>query len=141
MTEYDEPLEPIPLGQSDPWGAPPPAGSRSSHHGLSAAVVALVIAMIIAGLTGYFVTSATRTGKSVQSANALPADPRRSALTAIVVQRQDVTDDYIVGLINDGDRLTEPTLDLCNGTFPSEKLRTSMIASSPSGMAFRPAVT
>jgi hypothetical protein len=145
MTDNDEPLEPINLGPSDPWGAPAasaepppdPGSSRSSRAPRSAATVALVIIMIVAGVTAYFVTSAFRTGTSLDSAstsprgpnspNTTPADPKQSALSGIVVQQQDVTSDHQVGLLNNGDRLTESTLDLCNGTFASEKLRTARV--------------
>ncbi len=140
MTENDEPLEPITLGASDAWDAPsaasPDAGPSRSHR--SPAVFALVIVMIVAGLTGYFVTSSLRTSTSMNAStapgsltprnpNTSPSDPKQSALSSIVVQQQDVTGDHTVGLLNDGDRLTEPTLDLCNGTFPSEKLRTARL--------------
>src|SRR5689334_9882835 len=104
MTDNDEPLEPITVGPSDPWGSPvaaadwstpPPSLHRPSR---SAGIVGLVIAMIVAGVAGYFVTTAARTGRSMTSAtpnrpNTTPTDPRRSALTGIVVQQQDVTSD------------------------------------------------
>jgi hypothetical protein len=104
-------------------------------------VVALVIVMIVAGIAGYAVTSALRSGTSMSGPTTspggstpggannptTPADPGQKALTAIVVQQQDVTADHTVGLINNGDGLGEPTLDLCNGTFASEKLRTARL--------------
>ena len=43
----------------------------------------------------------------------------------IVVQQSDVDAHAVVLLIPMGNLLTEPTLDLCNGTFPSEHLRTA----------------
>lgn len=146
MTDNDEPLEPITVGPSDPWGAPPPPHRPSR----SPAVVAVVIAMIVAGVAGYFVTSAARSGTSMTSTGSsrrpnspstTPTDPRRSALTKIIVQQQDVTGDYTVGLIGEGDQLTAPTLDLCNGTFASEKLRTARVQVAEVGPDATPALS
>jgi hypothetical protein len=57
---------------------------------------------------------------------AVPADPDAAALRRIVVVEGDVPADHAVDLIPGGDQTgDEVTLDLCNGTYPSEALRTA----------------
>jgi hypothetical protein len=55
----------------------------------------------------------------------LPPDPDRGALAGLVVNQRDVPATYTVLLPSDGLSLDVPTLDLCNGTFPSDALRTA----------------
>jgi hypothetical protein len=50
-------------------------------------------------------------------------DPREEALLSLVVVPADVSATSTVGLLPGGDGLTQPTLDLCNGKYPSEDLR------------------
>jgi hypothetical protein len=46
----------------------------------------------------------------------------------LVVRQEDVRSSDSVGLLRGGDQVgTEPTLDLCNGTFPSEALRSARL--------------
>jgi hypothetical protein len=53
-------------------------------------------------------------------------DPDVDALAKVIVRQQDVKSGNTVQLIDNGERIgTATTLDLCNGTFPSEKLRTA----------------
>lgn len=57
-----------------------------------------------------------------------PADPSASALTSLVLRQQDVTSTELVGTIAGGSEVTGgATLDLCNGTFASEALRTARL--------------
>lgn len=56
-----------------------------------------------------------------------PSDPSAFALESLVVQPGDVAASSIVTLLPGGDGLTQPTLDLCNGTFPSEDRRTARL--------------
>ena len=49
----------------------------------------------------------------------------RKAFGDLNVQQSDVSSRYIVGLINNGGSVAGATLDLCNGNFPSERLRTA----------------
>jgi hypothetical protein len=51
----------------------------------------------------------------------------RSALSSLVVAQADVGSTRAVILIPNGNRITQPTLDLCNGTFASEKLRVARL--------------
>jgi hypothetical protein len=57
-----------------------------------------------------------------------PADPSASALTSLIVRQSDVPSSVTVQLLPGGN-LTgdQPTLDLCNGSFPSEALRTARL--------------
>jgi hypothetical protein len=104
----------------------PPPGRRTT--GAGRAVVALVVMMLIAGVVGYAVTRQLRSGEDFTRAitNPSPAgDPDESALGDLNVQQSDVTARYIVTLIPGGDSVAGATLDLCNATFPSERLRTA----------------
>jgi hypothetical protein len=58
---------------------------------------------------------------------AVPADPDARVLGGLVVQQSDVGAQRVVALIPQGTRTSQPTLDLCNGTFASEKLRTARL--------------
>jgi hypothetical protein len=60
------------------------------------------------------------------NSNAAPRDPRASALDGLVVHQSDVPEIDIVDTIPNGNQVQgETTLDLCNGTFPSEGRRTA----------------
>jgi hypothetical protein len=53
-------------------------------------------------------------------------DPDAKVLTQLVVRQSDVPSNLVVGLIPGGNLVAgQVTLDLCNGTFPSETLRTA----------------
>jgi len=57
---------------------------------------------------------------------AASTDPDQGVLPQLAVSQSDVGAGVTAGLINGGDQVTgAPTLDLCNGTFPSEQLRTA----------------
>ncbi len=57
-----------------------------------------------------------------------PADPAAAALPDLVVQQSDVGASVTVGEIPNGTAVSgATTLDLCNGTFPSESLRTARL--------------
>jgi hypothetical protein len=45
----------------------------------------------------------------------------------MVVSQNDVASSVVVQPINQGQSLGQPTLDLCNGTYPSESLRTARL--------------
>ncbi|MCU1461647.1 MAG: hypothetical protein JWO37_1722 [Acidimicrobiales bacterium] len=57
----------------------------------------------------------------------LPVDPNAAALAGLVVRQADVPAGVRVQLIPAGNTVDQPTLDLCNGTFPSESLRTARL--------------
>jgi hypothetical protein len=55
-----------------------------------------------------------------------PVDPDAAALNNLVIAQSDVSSAYVVGLIPGGSEVVgQTTLDLCNGTYPSERLRTA----------------
>ena len=64
-------------------------------------------------------------GNSRPPSGASPGPPARpSSLPALLVQPRDTTSALSVHLLPGGDQVDgQPTLDLCNGTFPSESLR------------------
>lgn len=119
------------------------------EHGVNGAVAAiLVVAALGAGLLislavpgtisksaappttspATTVPATTVPGGSSPTTTIPPAssDPAAPALSRAVLQQSDVPPGYIVGLIQGGNSVTgEATLDLCNGTFPSEALRTA----------------
>ena len=116
--------------QTLPPAIPPerPAAPPRRSNARLAAVAALVVTMLIAGVTGFLITSRARSGTDFASAvggstPATPPDRDAHALDDLNVQQSDVTAQYSVALIPDGDSLTSPTLDLCNATFPSEARR------------------
>ena len=52
-----------------------------------------------------------------------PAPPKASTLTAVGLRSEDVSSTYRVQTMPDGSSLGIPTLDFCEGTYPSEQLR------------------
>jgi hypothetical protein len=58
-----------------------------------------------------------------------PIDPAQSVLSSLGISQADVTAGFVVQAIQGGRQVGagEPTLDLCNGNFPSESLRTSRL--------------
>jgi hypothetical protein len=63
---------------------------------------------------------------SQQSPSAQPTDPNANLLQQLVVREADVTGQP-VALTTGGDTTQDPTLDLCNGTYASEALRTARL--------------
>ncbi len=148
MTDSED-LEPLDTVQPSPWTAPEPAAAERSDPGANgspgsprrSSIIALVVAMLIAGVVGYGLTAYLESGKPYANAagnsggNSSGTNPPTSgtdkdagALARIVVQQKDVTSDYQVSLIPNGDKIGgTTTLDLCNGTFPSESLRTARL--------------
>jgi hypothetical protein len=126
----EEDLQPLDVTRASaprigPAPEPPPAG-RST--GARPAVAALIVMMLIAGVAGFAVTNQIRSGKDFNQAVTNPpatVDPDESALGDLNVQQTDVTAQYTVGLIPDGDSVAGTTLDLCNAVFPSERLRSA----------------
>ena len=59
---------------------------------------------------------------------AVPSDPAASVLSGLVLRQADVGPSEIVAPIDGGTQVAGgATLDLCNGTFPSESLRTARL--------------
>jgi len=60
--------------------------------------------------------------------SAAPADPAASALSGLVVRQSELSAGTTVEVIPGGDQVSgQTTLDVCNGTFPSESLRTARL--------------
>ncbi len=134
----DEPLPPPPPAP-EPITAPPPIPEPKSRGGL---VLALLLALgLVFGVLGAALlggdgdpdqatdlplTSPT-TGlirpPSPSPSTSTTVDPIESALLSLVVLPEDVAPSASVGLLPGGDGLLQPTLDICNGTYPSELLR------------------
>jgi len=106
-------------------------------------VVSLVIGLIIGFAVGLGVTASRRaTGKGTTSAAptipvrpsttapgaGVPGDPTARALAGLVIGQSDLPAGWTVQVIPGGDQVSgQPTLDVCNGTFPSESLRTTRL--------------
>jgi hypothetical protein len=56
-----------------------------------------------------------------------PADPSAAALASLGLNQADVASTVVVQPFSLGDSLGQPTLDLCNGTYPSESQRTARL--------------
>jgi hypothetical protein len=116
-----------------------------------AGTIALIIVVLVSGGIGYAINSRSHSkdssvtvpgpatsqpgpGPTTAPGPSTPApttpgggpvapDPDRHALAGVVLQQADVGAGRTVALIGNGNVLTQPTLDLCSGTFPSEGLR------------------
>jgi hypothetical protein len=152
-----EDLEPLAAEPPAAWSAPEPVVPEPVESGppgsiRRSAIVGLIVAMLVAGGIGYGLTAHLESGKSFSEAingpsasstpggnggNASPGstappssdnDKDAGALSGVVVQSKDVTAGYEVALIQNGDKVGgTTTLDLCNGTYASESLRTARL--------------
>jgi hypothetical protein len=140
------PLPPV-LG-ADTAGLPPAAPVPPAPPGfvLPRWVVAIVLILVV-GAAGYAVGLATAPDDSTSnnassqspatpnqpatptpSTTNPPNTPANQALAGLVVGQADLPANYSVSLIDGGNQVQgETTLDLCNGTFPSESLRTNRL--------------
>jgi hypothetical protein len=137
-------------------GAAPAAPPLRGRGPLIAGISALVVAVLLSGAIGFAIESNSHSSSTSQSPSATPFnpapfiptpttpnlgttspttippsaishDPDRHVLSDIVVHQADVAPSRKVLLIPSGNQLNEPTLDLCNGAFPSERLRTARL--------------
>ncbi len=104
-------------------------------------LVAIVVLGLVVGLLGVrFLYDRAKSSDDAGSAEGVPGtsdgrprspststDPSRSALSSLIVKPDDVATSHTVALLLGGDGLSQPTLDLCNGTFPSESRRTARL--------------
>lgn len=107
--------------------------------------------MIAAGIGGYAVTVALVDDAEARSEPAIIAptgpdttstDPDVDVLGDIGVRQSDVDTDWSVVLIPDGtDHVNGTTLDLCDGTYPSERLRTARLQVAETGRDARIALS
>ncbi len=148
------PLPPLAVETTSPEQPPPPRSSRRSVAAAVAAlvVVSLVIGFGVATVvlnardkstddasaapvipipSPTFTPGSTLSpfapgtpGSSTPGSTVAP-DPDDSALTGLILHQADVPSTDSVALLPNGADLTVATLDLCNGTFPSETQRTA----------------
>ncbi len=144
-----------PFGATNFEGDPLAPAPRRGRGPLIAGITALVVAVLIAGAIGFAIDSHSHSKSTAQSPSASPLtpfvpspstpgsstttpsttvprsaisrDPDRRALATVVVRQADVAATRAVVLIPSGNLLDQPTLDLCNGTYPSERLRTARL--------------
>jgi len=138
VTEYADPdLETVEPRPPAPPLAPfpdAPPGSGGGPRVLTALVAALAIVALVVGFgVATIVLNARDSSPKPLAVDPGPTAPRTpftpptatppSILDQLVVQPSDVPTLYGVGLLAHGADLTVATLDLCNGTFPSESQR------------------
>jgi hypothetical protein len=110
-----------------------------------AAIIGLVLLLLVSAVVGYRINEnsqsndaaiaapGTTTPNSIPGGGTTPStapastDPDRDVLGGLIVRQGDVGPTRTVLLIPNGNVTTQPTLDLCNGTFPSEQARTARL--------------
>jgi hypothetical protein len=109
----------------------PPAPPRAPRR-TAPVIAAVIIMMLVAGVTGYAITYSVRSSTDFETAIGVrgsggptTTDPDEAVLGDLNVQQSDVESGTYVTLITNGDSTTGATLDLCNATYPSESLRTA----------------
>ncbi len=146
------PTERAPTAPAPPWYGPEqvsgPAASRAVPEVLASpprrvaprwliGAAATGLGLVI-GFTAVYATTgrSTATGNASgrvpvppPTSSASPADPAADVLNELVVHPADVPAGVSVFVIPGGDQVgaDQPTLDLCNGTYPSESLRTARL--------------
>ena len=103
-------------------------------------VVALVVGLLVGFVLTFSLTSShtSKTPPSPSASSTIPrsststpvatGDPSAATLSSLVIRQSDVATAVTVQVIPGGDQVTgEITLDLCNGTFASEALRTARV--------------
>ena len=134
-------------GLPTPTAAQPATVPRSARRGpIIAGVIALILLLLVSAVVGYTIDSNSRSKSAVavpgsatpttgapsgtttpSGSGATSSDPDRNVLGGLVVHQADVGSQRTVVLYPNGNRTSEATLDLCNGTFPSERLRTARL--------------
>jgi len=125
---------------------PAPAASGPGAPGRRGRVagVAILVALVVGGIAFVGTLAALDAHDNNRSVAAgskpipvQPTDPDAGVLGSLIVQQSDVPKGVTVELLPNGtDAVTQPTLDLCNGTYPSEserRARRQVVASSPTG--------
>jgi len=103
-----------------------------------AGIVALVAVLVASGAIGYAINANSQSSSTVQvtpptiarpTPTTVPSvtDPDRHVLSGLGLRPGDVSGGRNVFLYEKGGTLEDPTLDLCNATFPSERLRTARL--------------
>ena len=119
---------------TDSYLAPPPSPGKKLSRMTTTEFVALVVAVMlvvgsVATLAGYYAFRHKTPTQSFVAPPSQPADPDASILQSLVVSQADVPSTYVVQEIAGGDQVDsmDATLDLCNGTYQSESLRTARL--------------
>ena len=137
MTEYADPdldadpepdLETIAPVPSVP-DASVAAGARDRGP-LIAVIAGLVVVSLVVGFAVATVVLNARDTAPTETAvgstpSTLPVDPDEAVLGSLILRQSDVAPTNTVRLLDHGADTTVATLDLCNGTFPSEAQRTA----------------
>jgi hypothetical protein len=130
----------VPLHESGPDAAPRGRGA------MVAGIIALVAVLVASGAIGYAINANSHAGSSVQvtpptttppaTAGPTPTtvpgaivsrDPDRRVLNRLGLRAGDVSGKRTVFLYEKGNTLQDPTLDLCNAAYPSERLRSARL--------------
>ena len=128
VTEYADPdLETIaPLPPSPPSPPLPMVEPVPPHRGSAVGVIVglIVVSLVVGFGTATVVLNARdSTPTAIAGTPTPPVSPVSNVLDRLVLQQSDVPlGDRVIALDRGAD-LTVATLDLCNGTYPSEKLR------------------
>jgi hypothetical protein len=113
--------------------------ARRGRSGRAGAIVAGLIALaLVSGAVGYAIEAATDSNDAANGSPPpttvasgpppeAPAIGDRTALAHLVVGDSDIASPRVVVLIPNGNRTSEPTLDLCNGRFATEKQRVARL--------------
>ena len=119
-----------------PTPEPKWSGGEDEPRRIAARVVAIVVLLVVLFGGGFALVrwgingGSSSSSESSSSAPAPPKDAGSSVLPSLVLQPADVGPTYSVRALVRGDQLrgaTTATLDLCNGKFPSEALRTARL--------------
>jgi hypothetical protein len=149
LTDYADPdletIAPLPPVEVAPATDLPDEPPRRDRNQWTVLIVSLVVAALAAGFVvttvvlnltdsgsqpvaigpGTTQPSGGATPGATTPGSTLPPDPNESALSGLIVNQRDVPAAYTVHHPADGINMAAPTLDLCNGTFPSEAQRTA----------------
>jgi hypothetical protein len=142
------PLPPLPPPEAE--DAPATSRGRSPSSAVAVGAALVVVSLVVSfGLATIVLNARDTAPKSLATAPAptiplipanpgtgsttpattapsqVPIDPQASVLGGLILRQSDVTAGNTVQLLDRGADLTVATLDLCNGTFPSEALRTA----------------
>jgi len=118
-----------------PWAVTPAASKDRMGRMTTAEFVALIVAVMlvvgsVATLAGYYAfRHKTPSRTFLGPLPTLPSDPDAAVLQSLVLSQSDVPTTYVVQEIAGGDQVDsgDATLDLCNGAYPSESLRTARL--------------
>ena len=144
------PSVPVPVPSASAPPAPPPAKRPPAPprrpFRTRRVVVAVVLGLLVGLVAARMLRHPARPTTSAGGSTAAPApltpgsllpsapsspstntDPSAPALASLVVRPPDVADPLTVRVLPGGGGLSQATLDLCNGTFPSESSRTARL--------------